>query len=190
MDVTKDRLYCDAKKSKSRLAAQTVMHQLVTTMSKLMAPVLSFTAEDIYSHIKSSNKAESIFMTNLPGHSNEDFDPRLESIFDSVLSLKGQAYKKIEEMRADKTISQSSECIVNLSLDSETFELLSPIAEELNNIFLVSSVTINKAAATEVTVEKTSAPKCERCWRFVPSVGKSSKHPGLCTRCESVVENI
>ncbi len=199
MDIIKDRLYCDGKKSVSRRAAQTVCSELLLTMIKLLVPVLSFTSEDIYQHLKKlkgfENLKESLFLETLPAVNQLHLDNALEAKWETILAVKAEANKKLEEFRATKVINQNSECDLYITADAKTIEILKSLGDELNEILQVSGVSVEtqniasplNETNTTITITKTTNLKCERCWRYLPTVGKSQKNPGLCKRCEDAV---
>jgi len=188
LDIAKDRLYCDGKSSLSRRAAQTVCYEMLTGIVKTMAPILTFTAEDIYSHMGPAQKKESIFLERLPDAKPEYINESLEKKWEAILEIRSEAYKKIEQFRAEKHVTQTSECDIEISCKKEAFEALSGIEAYLPLVFLVSSVSVKEAGELKIEVKKTSNVKCERCWRYLPDVGTDSDHPTLCKRCADVVK--
>jgi isoleucyl-tRNA synthetase len=184
LDVIKDRLYCDATNSRSRKAAQTVCHEILTTIVKLMAPVMSFTAEDLYRHFGKG----SVFSQKLPDPNPGYLNENLQKNWEMILEIRGEAYKKIEELRGAKTIGTSSECELVIAAKDEVLSALKAAEDELGSVFMVSSVKTERSDGLSVTARKTETAKCLRCWRYLGSVGKNEKHPGLCDRCGDVVE--
>jgi isoleucyl-tRNA synthetase len=175
----KDRLYCDRKDSLSRRAAQTVMYEILMSLIKMMAPVLSFTAEDIYKRVASG----SVFHQKLPEPNPHYLDRELEDRWEKIIEVRGEAYKKIEELRIAKTVGQPLECDVRIEADDKLFSVLKSVEAGLAEILMVSSVRIEKGAALSISASKTDNKKCVRCWRYFPEINSD----GICKRCEGAV---
>ncbi|MFA5104256.1 MAG: isoleucine--tRNA ligase [Candidatus Margulisiibacteriota bacterium] len=188
LDVIKDRLYCDGVTSKSRRAAQTACFEMLIGIVKAMAPILTFTAEDLYSYVEVPEKKASVFLEELPGKNPLYMNENIEKNWSRVLEIRGEAYKKIEMLRAAKEISRISECDIVISCEKSDFDILSRLADQLPQIFMVSSVSIKQAEGLDISASKTANVKCERCWRYLPDVGSDSGHPSLCKRCADVVK--
>jgi isoleucyl-tRNA synthetase len=187
LDMSKDRLYCGGKESHERRSAQTVMHEIVMTLIKLMAPVLSFTAEDIYRYVPSlAERGTSIFLHDLPKADEKYLDKKLEARWEKILGLKQEVYKEIEALRAKKEISASLEAEVEIGTKGR--EWVREIKDILPMVMIVSQVELLES--DKIVVRKASGAKCVRCWRLLESVGKDKKHSTLCERCAKVVEAI
>ncbi|MCX5748925.1 MAG: isoleucine--tRNA ligase [Candidatus Saganbacteria bacterium] len=193
LNIIKDRLYCDSKGSVSRRAAQTTVHELLTAIIRIMAPVLSFTAEELFRRIrdKGPNRGEdkeSVFQQKLPEPGQRNFNKDLQIKWDRIIAVRGEVYKKIEELRIAKTVNQTTECDADISLKESDYKILSSVAADLADIFMVSSVIINTGSGLSVNVKKTGNKKCERCWKYLDSVGRHEEHPTLCARCTDAVK--
>ncbi len=186
LDVIKDRLYCDAADSISRKAAQTTCFEILLGLVKVMAPILTFTAEDIYSYINFSKK-ESVFLEKLPQKNEKYIDEDILAKFDRIYEIRGEIYKKIEEKRIAKEVNKISECDVEIFCSKEDFSILNSVKYQLSQIFMVAETRISIGDQLKISVKKTSNKKCERCWRYLNDIGTDESHPTLCKRCLSVV---
>ena len=184
-DVTKDKLYCEAKGGKLRRSSQTAMNEILHIMVKLFAPVLSFTAEDIWKFIN-KGAGKSVFEEDMPEVNSKYIDKDLEARWDKLLEIRSEVYKVIENARAEKTISHPLEARIEVSMEGDDFKLLKEMEAQLPSMFIVSEFIVSKGAR-DITVKVAEGPKCERCWMHLKSVGSSSKHPTLCERCAGVV---
>jgi isoleucyl-tRNA synthetase len=206
LDILKDRLYTFRSDSPLRRGSQTVFLEIVTALTKLMAPVLSFTAEEIWRILPPSfHKLEkvkarlegsegdlsSVHLASFPELDTEWLDEKLAQRWKRLLDIREQVQGKLEESRREKVIGSSLEAHVQLTAAGETYEFLKPYATELSALFIVSHVTLthNKEAASElaVTVTKSQWYKCERCWNYREAVGKDATHPTLCDRCVEAI---
>jgi len=179
IDITKDRMYCDAPDSSRRRATRAAMREIFDALCKLLAPVLVFTAEEAWRR----SATTSVHLQEFPqaqGRGREAIDQVAE-----LLRLRGIIGQAIEHARQQKLIGNALEARVVLNSDSEVTEKMSK--EELEEFFILSDLTIHRAKETSASVTKTPYKKCARCWRHRPTVGASKAHPDLCDRCESVV---
>lgn len=199
LDIIKDRLYCEKPGSLLRRAAQTTMLRILSAISRLIAPIMSFTAEEIWSylpHCDNDNK-ESIFLNTMPEKSGIDFSDEFKSKWELVYKLREDAKKALEIKRADKVIGASLEAKLTIYANGEMFDKINTLSHELAAIFIVSSVFVcdnadgdfkGELEGVSMTVEKANGEKCERCWVYSDTVGKDSEHPTLCSRCLGVIE--
>jgi isoleucyl-tRNA synthetase len=180
IDITKDRMYCDAADSPRRRATQTVMHEIFGALCRLLAPVLAFTAEESWRH---SALGGSVHLQEFPR-----FEHRGHEASDQIaelLKLRGVIGQSVERARQQKLIGNALEAAVVLHSNSDVTTKISK--EELEEFFILSDLTIRQADEASASVAKTAYKKCARCWRHRPAVGTSKEHPDLCDRCESVV---
>jgi isoleucyl-tRNA synthetase len=180
IDITKDRMYCDAADSPLRHATQTVMHEIFVALCRLLAPILVFTAEEAWRHSATDG---SIHLQEFPqpqGRGDEASTQVTE-----LLRLRGVIAQAIERARQEKLIGNTLEARVVLHSDSDVTEKVGQ--EELEEFFIVSDLTIHQGKEASASVTKTPYAKCARCWRHRSTVGASAAHPDLCDRCESVV---
>ena len=197
LDIIKDRLYCDDVDSVSRKAAQTAMYRILSAITRLIAPIMSFTADEIWSYIphSSSDNPKSVFLNDMPEKSNIKTDADFTAKWDLIAALREDVKKALEIKRADKVIGKSLEADVILYADGEMKELISDFVSELPEIFIVSKVELKdgkgefKGELDGVTIDvvKATGEKCERCWKFSETVGTFNDHPTLCDRCYSVI---
>jgi isoleucyl-tRNA synthetase len=187
IDITKDRMYCDAPDSPRRRATQTVMHELFDALCRLLAPILAFTAEEAWRY---SEAGGSVHLQEFPQAQDRNGGARPPGAPSAqvaeLLRLRGMIGQAIERARQEKLIGNTLEARVVLHSDSDVTEKVDQ--EELEEFFIVSDLTIRQAKEASASVTKTAYAKCARCWRHRPSVGASKAHPDLCDRCESVVE--
>jgi len=180
IDITKDRMYCDAADSPRRRATQWVMHEIFGALCRLLAPVLAFTAEESWRH---SVPGGSVHLQEFP-----PFEHRGHEASDQVaelLKLRGVIGQAIEYARQQKLIGNALEAAVVLHSNSEVTTKISK--EELEEFLILSDLAIRQGTEASASVTKTAYKKCARCWRHRPAVGTSKEHPDLCDRCESVV---
>jgi isoleucyl-tRNA synthetase len=189
LDILKDRVYTFRKDSPERRAAQWVMHQMLADMTRLMAPILSFTAEEVWSYIPNRD-SESVFLSGFPAV-NEDFlNDALEKRWERLIKIRDEANKALEIKRKDKFIGNALEAKLIFYLPDEDVKLLEHYKDFLPALFIVSEVGIHHSDSQElnVVVEKASGAKCERCWNWSASVGKFEAHPRICERCFNAVK--
>ncbi|MDI6786154.1 MAG: isoleucine--tRNA ligase [bacterium] len=190
-DIIKDRLYTYSKESMERRAAQTCIHKILIVLVKLMAPILSFTSEEIWKCLLYSKaKKESVHLTSWPKIQEEYKDTKIEEEYENLLLLREEVLKKIEEIRAKGIIGHSLEVSVHINLSLSNKELLKKYEKELEALFIVSKVQLYDSLKEEIgiKVEKIKGNKCERCWNYKESVGDNKEMPNLCKRCIDVVK--
>jgi isoleucyl-tRNA synthetase len=195
VDITKDRMYCDAPESPRRRATQSAMREIFDALCSLLAPVLVFTAEEAWRHSPVAGIADagqpgstppattSVHLKEFPQTQSRG-RKAIEQI-DDLLRLRGIVGQAIERARQEKVIGNTLEARVVLNSDSDVTEEIPK--EELEEFFILSDLTIQQAKEASASVTKTPYKKCARCWRHRPTVGTSKAHPELCDRCESVV---
>jgi isoleucyl-tRNA synthetase len=182
IDITKDRMYCDAPDSPRRCATQMVMHEIFGALCRLLAPILAFTAEEAWRHLVPTRR-DSVHMQELP--QSQDRHDEASAQVAELLRLRGVIGQAIERARQEKLIGNTLEARVVLHSDSDVTQKVPQ--EELEEFFIVSDLTIHQAKEASASVTKTPYAKCARCWRHRPTVGAITAHPDLCDRCESVV---
>ena len=186
LDYGKDILYIEAEKSHKRLSMLTVLYTVLSKSVRLLAPILSFTAEEVYDNMPYED-AESVHLTDFPAKNLID-DAALEAKWDKLLEVRDDVNKALEESRNEKVIGKSLEAAVEIySNDGEVVELLNSV-DNLHQLFIVSSVEVkeNDGVAYDlatVKVTKAEGHRCERCWNIVEEVNEE----GLCPRCASIL---
>lgn len=186
LDVLKDRLYTTAPGSEARRSAQTALWYITKTLLRLMAPVLSFTAEEAFK-VFSPNESETIF--------TERFEPLPEvagaeallAKWDAVRTVRADLQKKIEELRGEGQIGSSLQAVVRIEAAPAVYDALASLGDELRFVMIVSAVELVKSAdeETHFAVSASKEGKCERCWHYVAGIGSDAEHPTLCPRCAS-----
>ncbi|MFZ3375365.1 MAG: isoleucine--tRNA ligase [Chthoniobacterales bacterium] len=185
IDITKDRMYCDAPDSPRRRATQTAMHKIFDALCKLLAPLLAFTAEEAWRH---SNVGASIHLQEFPEVLDRSREGGTSAHVAELLKLRGVIGQAIEKARREKLIGNALEAAVVLNSNSDVTAKIDK--EELEEFFILSDLTIQSAQEATASVTKTGYKKCARCWRYRPEVGESAAHPDLCDRCEKVVARV
>jgi isoleucyl-tRNA synthetase len=185
VDITKDRLYCDAAESPRRRATQTVMAQVFDSLARLLAPILAFTADEAWEF---SGKPASIHLELFPDVNDALRDEALEAQFAELLKLRGTISQAVEVARAEKTIGNALEGAVALQIADETvFKNLQSREAELEELFILSDLTLIASDETSARAVRTARTKCGRCWRHRETVGEIPAHPDLCDRCAEAV---
>jgi isoleucyl-tRNA synthetase len=182
VDITKDRLYCDAADSPRRRATQAAMHEIFCALCQLLAPVLAFTAEEAWQF---SQSGKSVHLEEFPQSRNRGSEATEQ--VSELLKLRAVIGQAIEKARQDKLIGNALEAAVVLKTNSDVMAKIDKA--ELEEFFILSDLTIEQAKEAGATVTKTGYAKCARCWRHREYVGKSKTHPDLCDRCEAVVDS-
>ncbi len=191
LDILKDRLYTFHKDAHERRSSQTVLYDVLVAMTKLMAPVLSFTAEEVWRTLSTQmpglSAAKSVHLAAFPESDPSWRNPELTARWEELLAHRSRVQGVLEESRREKTIGSSLEAHVRIEADAETFRFLQRYEPDLSTIFIVSKVTLVQSVGgrepVRVTVSKSQAGKCERCWNYREAVGTDAAHPTLCDRC-------
>jgi isoleucyl-tRNA synthetase len=203
LDIIKDRLYTSAASDPVRRDAQTVMAMILDAVVKLMAPILPFTADEIYKHMPQSDaKKESIHLEKMVALNGEWKDEALALKWENIRSLRAEVTKALEEARVAKLIGHPLDAALEIVLpDSELKEQVKNLTENLNDIFIVSAAVLKENVEGDVYqgkeieglvigVTKAVGEKCERCWRFDTKIGEDTDHPSACPRCATALKLI
>jgi len=196
-DVSKDRLYTFAARSRERRSAQTAMYTIADGLARLLAPILSFTADELWQHLPGKRDA-SVHMAVFPAADElAGFaDPPLVERWTRLVAVRDEVLAAIEPLRKDKKIGSSLQAKVVLSATKAELAFLEPYAALLPTLFIVSDVELRPAptdvethgeSAPRVTIERAAGVKCERCWRYVPAVSTDPEWAGLCDRCQQAL---
>jgi isoleucyl-tRNA synthetase len=196
LDVLKDRLYVSAAGSRKRRSAQTALFEITASLLRLMAPILVFTAEEVWQHLPTSaGKMASVHLTQLPQPVAAYEDEALEEWWTRVLEVRGEVNRALELARVDKVVGHSLDAEVSLSLPDQLRDLLRGKEELLSQVFIVSKVSLAQADDIKDGIEALAVPglvvqvrpapgaKCARCWVHQESVGAHGEHPEICSRC-------
>jgi len=188
LDISKDRLYCGAARSQDRRAAQTVCWKLADALTRIVAPILSFTADEIWSHLPGTTEP-TVFEAGLPAVDEAMADAELHALWDRLLAVRSEVMKSLEEARKSGAIGHPLDARVVITAAPEVHGLLAARRPELPAFFIVSQVELAAAdGPTRVSVESARGAKCARCWNFRETVGKNEEHPEVCDRCVGVLE--
>ncbi len=191
LDILKDRLYCDAPSSVSRRAAQTVMYEILRAYTTLMAPVLAFTADEIWGFIpRLPEDPDSVHLAALPKADDSKVDDSLAERFESMLTVRAAVTLAMEPFRAAK--HHSLDAAIEVGVPSALRPDLDACAELLFDYFIVSSVELGDAAGdeSEVTVSEHGGVKCPRCWKRTDDPVTVGEDEGVCQRCAAVLEEL
>jgi isoleucyl-tRNA synthetase len=190
-DALKDRLYTAAARSKARRSAQTALHRLLGALVRLTAPLLSFTAEEVWGHM---GEPESVHMAYFPEPAELTAGigaaARARAAqWDRLMEVRDAALKGLEAARNQKRIGAPLEARVLLSAGGDLYPLLEEYAAELPGLLIVSQVEVERAegGALEVTVERAAGRRCERCWKYSTEVGSDAEFPTICRPCAEAV---
>jgi isoleucyl-tRNA synthetase len=199
LDILKDRLYTSAPDGLMRRSAQTAVWQILTTLLKLMAPILSFTSEEAWWHLP-HREGESVHAQLFPEVDETLRDSALDERWTEILLLRGEVARVLEVARQAKIIGHALDAEVKLALPRQVAERLAGQEELLRTVFIVSKVTLVEASQLEnptegvemegllVEVLPAVGEKCERCWVRTETVGQFANHPKICHRCHGVLE--
>jgi len=200
LDILKDRLYTFKRDSVERRAAQWTLYQILHTLTRLMAPVVSFTAEEIWQFMKVKDQ-ESVFLSDFPEVKEEFIDDELENRWKGLIEIRDLVNKALEEKRVEKLIGNSLEAKVLLYADGENSDLLKEYKDFLPTLFIVSQVElkdysertadafeVEELKGVAVKVVHADGQKCQRCWNWSETVGTFDDEPEVCDRCYKVLK--
>jgi isoleucyl-tRNA synthetase len=188
-DVSKDCLYTFAPHSRERRSAQTAMYLMADGLTRLIAPILAFTADELWRFLP-GEREESVHIGLFPRETDLTnlVDPALLARWARLISVREQVLAAIEPCRKDKMIGSSLEAKVALFASKDDLALLEPVRNDLPMLFIVSQVTLERGdGPLTVRVTPADGVKCERCWRIVPSVSSDLERGGICDRCEDAL---
>jgi isoleucyl-tRNA synthetase len=196
LDVLKDRLYTNKAASNVRRSGQTAMFILLDSMTRLLAPVLTFTSEEVWSAMPAwHNKEESVHLAQFPQVNEKYFNAELGDRWKAMIDAKSEIAKAVEQARKEKTIGHSLDARITIAAPQKLRELIATHIEDMRSLLIVSQLQLAdekdivgpfRSAEIEglaVGVEKARGGKCERCWIYEESVGADANHPTVCARC-------
>lgn len=203
LDVIKDRQYTTQADSLARRSTQTAMYHILEMLSRMIAPILSFTADEVWQNIPGA-RANSVFLTDFADAVAEfpestDFS---DEFWQKVMEVKTAVNKELEAKRAEKVVGSGLSAEVDLFCDSNLAELLNRLEEELRFVLIVSRASINAIESANVAAVQTEVSglklavgasehaKCDRCWHHRADVGLESSHPSLCQRCVDNIDGV
>lgn len=199
LDILKDRLYAYKADSFERRSAQTAMYEIMLDLVVMIAPVLSFTMEEVWQFMKKpASMPESVFMMPWPECKEEYIDEALETKWDNFIEIRSEITKVLEGARRAKTIGHSLDAKVELHATGEALAILKSVESDLATLLIVSQAQLVEGLdggveATgredlKVTVQAAEGEKCERCWIYSDTVGKDAEHPTVCARCAAALK--
>jgi isoleucyl-tRNA synthetase len=179
MDILKDRLYTWKPDGLERKSAQTVYHHIANNLIRMMAPILTFLAEETYGYLKDKS-LESVLLEKFPTEHKEWHKPELDALFEKLLVVRSDAQKKLEELRAQKTIGASLEAKLVVTAPSETFKALQHFHQSHPKCNL--QVSLHEGELS-VVASKATGEKCVRCWTYSEKISTYEKTFGVCPKC-------
>jgi isoleucyl-tRNA synthetase len=190
LDVLKDRLYTRYSNDPLRRGSQTVMFEILKTVSRIMAPILSFTAEEIWGYLPDYGKKESIFLEEFPKYHPEYQDDKFEKEMAELLGVRSVVLRRLEEARRDKIIGSSLDAEVHLEASGAAYKLLDKYRDNLKEFFIVSGCALLESTNDELKVQITASllHKCPRCWTRDAHV--PSDQSDVCPKCKEALTQI
>jgi isoleucyl-tRNA synthetase len=191
-DIVKDRLYTYAPRNQARRSAQTALFRIAGALARMLAPILVFTADEIWENLaNNSESSSSVHLALFPEAEGGD-QASLLGNWDRLFEIRDQVLRVLEEARIAKQIGSSLEAKVKVVAAGTTLELLHSYQDELRYLFIVSQVELVQAEneSVSITVEPAAGSKCERCWNYSTHVGESARYPTVCERCVAALEEI
>jgi isoleucyl-tRNA synthetase len=201
-DILKDRLYTSAPDSRARRAAQTAIWRIGDALVRLMAPVMTFTAEEAWNYLpETAGRSESVHLALFPsseqilGSGTNADAPKSDEDWSIVRAVRDEVLKALEEARNKKLIGTGLEAGVTIAASEPAYSVLSQHAPDLRYLFIVSAVTLtqgsgNGTGGVHVEVKKADGAKCERCWNYSTHVGEDKTYPTVCERCSPVLKEL
>jgi isoleucyl-tRNA synthetase len=202
-DVIKDRLYTYAADSAGRRSAQTALWRINEAMVRLLAPILSFTCEEVWQHLpKVADRLESVHLAEFPNTADilgdksiPEEDAQQQQDWTTLLAVREQAMKALEEERNSKRIGKSLEAQLVITAADSAYSVLARFKDQLRYLFIVSAVTLvqgsgNGSGGVHVEVKKADGAKCDRCWNYSVHVGEDKTYPTICERCSAVLKEL
>lgn len=185
LDILKDRLYTTATTGLARRSAQTALWYITAAYLRLMAPILSFTAEEAFA-IFEPGKSPTIFTEEFFDLPTINGAEELLSKWEKIRQVRADVQKEIENLRTEGKVGSSLQAEVDITVEGDAYDALASLGDELRFVMITSRADLHKGPAS-ISVHQSQAQKCARCWHYVPSVGSVAEHPTLCSRC---VENL
>jgi isoleucyl-tRNA synthetase len=201
-DVLKDRLYISAPKSPARRSAQTAIHRIGEALTRLLAPIMTFTCEEVWQHLPNTEdgREESVHLAYFPNAGQITSEVKAspdstQSDWTTLRAVRDDVLKALEEARNNKLIGTGLEAQVLLTASDPLYALLKRHEAELRYLFIVSSVTLSQGAgngtgSVRAEIKKADGQKCERCWNYSTHVGEDKNYPTVCERCSPVLKKI
>ena len=205
IDITKDRVYCEEKESLQRRSAQTAMYIVLSGLTKLIAPILSFTAEETWSYLPhlDGENAQSVFLNDMPSYCEEYNFSEIAERWEKLLAVRDDVMKALEIARAEKLIGKSLDACIDIYADSknDAMKIFEAFSDDLKTVFIVSKVVLHEneeapedafadtVSGIKVVVSEAAGHKCDRCWYICEDAADIGEGQHLCPRCAAVAEN-
>ncbi|MFZ0542958.1 MAG: isoleucine--tRNA ligase [Candidatus Sulfotelmatobacter sp.] len=198
LDVLKDRLYISALKSQARRSAQTAIWRIGEALVRLLAPIMSFTCEEVWPYLpKTAQREESVHLASFPSPHEiaSESDSKSDEEWAALRAVRDEVLKALEEARNNKLIGTGLEAQITLAAPAPVYSVLARHAGELRYLFIVSAVALvqgpgNGTGQVHVEVKKADGAKCERCWNYSIHVGEDKAYPTVCERCSAVLKEL
>ena len=202
LDILKDRLYTSPASSRERRAAQTALYKILDALVRLMATILSYTAEEVWGHLPGPKpRVESVHLTLFPEVEAKYLDEQFEERWELLLKVRGEVSKSLEIARQNKLIGNSLEAAVTLGAPEKLLSFLRQNEAQLQDFFIVSQVELVSSLPAEayrspeleglkILVSRAKGKKCARCWIYDPRTGESTDYPSVCPRCRDALSKI
>jgi isoleucyl-tRNA synthetase len=201
LDIIKDRTYVSGATSLERRSAQTALYHIILMVIADMAPILSFTAEELFQHLPSALRpaGTTVFALRLPALDEVLLTDEETAVWDMVFAVRGDVTRAIEPLRQSKALGHSLDACVTLHATDETYSRLTSVIRDLRDVFIVSQVEVTSSpapadaaqgevAGLAVAVGKARGEKCLRCWIYDENLGTDPDHPQTCPRCTKVLK--
>jgi len=184
LDILKDRLYTAGENSRARRSAQSALWHILQAVTRLMAPILAFTAEEIWATLKQGDSVMLATWHELPA---QDGEPELAARWQAIRAVRGEVSRVLEDVRGTGGIGSSLQAEVSLTFDPATHDLLASLGDDLKFVLICSKVRLERGAGDAAAISATPSThaKCARCWHWREDVGSDAEHPELCGRCSS-----
>ena len=184
LDIVKDRLYTSKTDSLARRSCQTSLEALLNILIRLIAPVLSYTAEEIWqSSSNLNNQEESVFLSNYFNNENKGKLEISSEEWRRLFEIKDSVNQSIEQLRNDNKLKGSLDAVVSIEANNADFSILDKLGTELHFLFISSEANIKKGNSLKITITNSEHEKCTRCWHRDITVGKNDLHKEICQRC-------
>lgn len=208
IDITKDRMYAELQNSEARRAAQTAMFCALDTLTRLIAPLLAFTADEIWQAMphRAADNAEHVILNEMPALCKDWECPEIETHYENLFRIRDDVMKALETARADKVIGKSLDADLVIYADGENYALLDSFRAELPTLFIVSAVQLNLRDGSEqntfcgesglmVKVQPAAGERCDRCWNYSTEctpdeAEEEEENAHVCPRCAAVLRQI
>jgi isoleucyl-tRNA synthetase len=192
LDVLKDRLYTEKADSKARRAAQTAMYRILDALTRMLTPILAYTADEIWRYMphSSADDKANVLYNEMPKTVAINVGDDFIATWDRIHDLRDTVKKSLEVVIKDKVVKTSLETCVILKASGDDYAFIGSVLPELKAAFIVSDVQlVENNGELAVEIKKAEGEKCERCWAYSETVGDCAEHPTLCARCAAILNS-